>query len=167
MSTILASRGTLAAKHTTSQLLRSSLLCTSCCSTAGTVGLYRSIATAQQLQPVASHEYTQKSTGNMVLAKKAREFFPQKETEKVRRTPAAWPHPSKLIQSSRILARGRMLTKPSVYTEEQMRAVTVAHREAKTWSDKVALTAVRVLRWGYVQSLLHHPSLPPHLFPSI
>lgn len=31
-----------------------------------------------------------------------------------------------------------------------MRAVTVAHREAKTWSDKAALTAVKVLRWGYV-----------------
>jgi ubiquinol oxidase len=35
-----------------------------------------------------------------------------------------------------------------VYTEEQMNAVTVAHRDAKTWSDKVALTAVKVLRWG-------------------
>ena len=34
------------------------------------------------------------------------------------------------------------------YTEQQMRAVTIAHREAKTWSDWVALTAVRVLRFG-------------------
>lgn len=128
MSTTLASRGTFAAKHTTSQLLRSSLLCTSCCCTAGTLGLHRSIATAQRLQPLVSHPYAQETSGNMVAAKKKREFFPQKETEKVRRTPAAWPHP--------------------IYTEEQMRAVTVAHREAKTWSDKVALTAVRVLRWG-------------------
>lgn len=29
-----------------------------------------------------------------------------------------------------------------------MRQVTVAHREATTFSDKVALTAVKVLRWG-------------------
>ena len=29
-----------------------------------------------------------------------------------------------------------------------MAAVTVAHREAKTYSDKVALIAVKVLRWG-------------------
>ncbi|KAF2742672.1 alternative oxidase [Sporormia fimetaria CBS 119925] len=57
-----------------------------------------------------------------------REFFPENETEKVRRTPAAWPHP--------------------IYTEEQMRAVVIAHRDAKTWSDKVALIAVRVMRWG-------------------
>jgi hypothetical protein len=35
-----------------------------------------------------------------------------------------------------------------VYTEEQMRSVQVAHREAKTYSDKAALLAVKVLRWG-------------------
>lgn len=29
-----------------------------------------------------------------------------------------------------------------------MRQVVVAHRNAKTWSDKVALTMVKVLRWG-------------------
>lgn len=29
-----------------------------------------------------------------------------------------------------------------------MRQVTVAHREAKTLSDKVALSAVKILRWG-------------------
>lgn len=29
-----------------------------------------------------------------------------------------------------------------------MNAVIVAHREAKTWSDKFALTAVKILRWG-------------------
>ena len=34
------------------------------------------------------------------------------------------------------------------YTEEQMNSIVVAHREAKTWSDKVALTMVRILRWG-------------------
>ncbi|KAF2269072.1 alternative oxidase [Lojkania enalia] len=59
---------------------------------------------------------------------KTKEFFVAKETNRVRKTPAAWPHP--------------------VYTEEQMNTVTVAHREAKNISDKVALVAVKVLRWG-------------------
>jgi hypothetical protein len=34
------------------------------------------------------------------------------------------------------------------YTVEQMNQVAVAHRETRNWSDKVALLAVRVLRWG-------------------
>jgi hypothetical protein len=34
------------------------------------------------------------------------------------------------------------------YTKEQMNNVTVAHRECRDWRDRVALTAVRVLRWG-------------------
>jgi len=59
---------------------------------------------------------------------KIQEFFPQKETEKVRKTPPAWPHP--------------------IYTYDQMESVVVAHREAKTMSDKVALQAVKLLRWG-------------------
>jgi hypothetical protein len=57
-----------------------------------------------------------------------KEVFEQTETEKVRKTPAAWSHPA--------------------YTEEQMNAVTVAHREAKTLSDKIALGAVKFMRWG-------------------
>jgi ubiquinol oxidase len=40
-----------------------------------------------------------------------------------------------------------MLTHHS-YTPEQMNAVTVAHRDARNWSDKVARLAVRVLRTG-------------------
>lgn len=35
-----------------------------------------------------------------------------------------------------------------MYNEEQMNAVVVAHREAKTTSDKLALAAVKVLRAG-------------------
>jgi ubiquinol oxidase len=34
------------------------------------------------------------------------------------------------------------------YTQEQMNAVTVAHRDARTWSDRVAKLAVRILRTG-------------------
>lgn len=37
---------------------------------------------------------------------------------------------------------------PTVYTEEQMHRVAIAHREAKTTSDKLALLAVKILRWG-------------------
>jgi ubiquinol oxidase len=40
-----------------------------------------------------------------------------------------------------------MLTLKS-YTEEQMNAVVVAHREAKTMSDKIALIMVKILRTG-------------------
>jgi len=29
-----------------------------------------------------------------------------------------------------------------------MNAVAIAHRDAKTWSDWVALSAIRTLRWG-------------------
>lgn len=34
------------------------------------------------------------------------------------------------------------------YTEEQMNAISVAHRECKNWADRVALTMVKLLRWG-------------------
>ena len=46
----------------------------------------------------------------------------------MRKTPAAWEHPA--------------------YTEEQINAVVVAHREAQTWSDKCALLAVKFMRFG-------------------
>ena len=29
-----------------------------------------------------------------------------------------------------------------------MNSITVAHRDAKTWSDKTALAGVKFLRWG-------------------
>jgi ubiquinol oxidase len=57
-----------------------------------------------------------------------KEFFPAPDAPHIRVTEAAWSHP--------------------VYTEEQMKDVVVAHREAKTMSDKVALFMVKVLRFG-------------------
>ena len=58
-----------------------------------------------------------------------REYFaPPKDTEKIRITRPAWHHP--------------------VYTEEQMNAISVAHRETDRWSDKVAMMMVRLLRFG-------------------
>ena len=55
-----------------------------------------------------------------------REFFPETHTPHIRRTDPAWPHP--------------------IYTQEQMDAVEVAHRNAKTWSDYIALTAIKTMR---------------------
>lgn len=34
------------------------------------------------------------------------------------------------------------------YTEEQMNAISVAHRQCKNWADRAALTMVKLLRWG-------------------
>lgn len=57
-----------------------------------------------------------------------KEFFPEPDAPSIRTTDAAWHHP--------------------IYTEAQMKDVVIAHRDAKTWSDKVALTMVKLLRWG-------------------
>jgi ubiquinol oxidase len=57
-----------------------------------------------------------------------KEFFEQKSTVKIHKTPSAWSHPA--------------------YTKEQMESVAVAHREAKTWSDKFALMAVKFMRFS-------------------
>ncbi|KAH7410357.1 alternative oxidase-domain-containing protein [Phaeosphaeria sp. MPI-PUGE-AT-0046c] len=75
-----------------------------------------------QLAPISQRHFSSSSSP------KIKEFFEQKTTDKVRKTPAAWSHPA--------------------YTEEQMNAVIVAHREAETVSDKIALLAVKFMRWG-------------------
>lgn len=58
--------------------------------------------------------------------RRMREFFPEPDTPHIRRTAPAWHHP--------------------VYTEAEMNAVAIAHREAKTWSDYAALGAVKLVR---------------------
>jgi len=57
-----------------------------------------------------------------------REFFPEPDAPSIKKTEAAWPHP--------------------VYTDEQMNAIYVAHRETRNFSDRFALVAVQFLRWG-------------------
>ena len=37
---------------------------------------------------------------------------------------------------------------PISYTEEQMKNIKIAHREAKTWQDKLAVGLMRLARWG-------------------
>lgn len=57
-----------------------------------------------------------------------KDFFPKPDNPSIRTTQAAWQHP--------------------VYTPEQMNSIEIAHRETKNWSDWVALTMVRILRFG-------------------
>jgi hypothetical protein len=59
---------------------------------------------------------------------KIKEFFPKADSPSIKKTAASWEHP--------------------IYTEEQMNAVVVAHRETRNISDRVALAAVRFLRFG-------------------
>ncbi|KAF1832420.1 alternative oxidase mitochondrial precursor [Decorospora gaudefroyi] len=88
-------------------------------------GLRPSFLAMQHIQAPLGQRHLSSSPNSPA---KIQEFFEKHPTAKVRKTHAAWPHP--------------------VYTEEQMNQVAVAHREAKTMSDKVALLAVRILRWG-------------------
>ncbi|CCM03525.1 uncharacterized protein FIBRA_05659 [Fibroporia radiculosa] len=50
-----------------------------------------------------------------------------------------------------------------VYTQEELKSVDVLHREAKSVSDKIAWTFVRLLRWGFdLASGYRHKPLPPN-----
>ncbi|EIW80948.1 alternative oxidase [Coniophora puteana RWD-64-598 SS2] len=51
-----------------------------------------------------------------------------------------------------------------VYTPEEMKAVDVLHRDAKTLSDKFASSLVRLARWGFdfVSGYKHKPIPPNH-----
>ncbi|KAK5727987.1 inducible alternative oxidase 2 [Elasticomyces elasticus] len=55
-------------------------------------------------------------------------FFPAPDTPHIKTTETAWQHP--------------------VYTYQQMEEVAVAHRNAKSTSDYVALSLLRMMRWG-------------------
>ncbi|KAH8429024.1 alternative oxidase [Aspergillus melleus] len=57
-----------------------------------------------------------------------KEYFPAPDTPGVKEVTTAWSHP--------------------IYTDSQMRDVKIAHRNAKNWSDWVALSTVRFFRWG-------------------
>lgn len=57
-----------------------------------------------------------------------KDVFPAPDSPGIKKTPAAWPHPR--------------------FTEEEMRSVTVEHRQPRDWSDSMALNMIRFLRWG-------------------
>ncbi|KAJ5773274.1 hypothetical protein N7457_008170 [Penicillium paradoxum] len=71
---------------------------------------------------------TSKRLISSTAQKQIKEFFPAPETPNIKRVQSAWAHP--------------------VYNEAQVQNVTIAHRQAKNWSDWVALGTVRVFRWG-------------------
>ncbi|KAJ6160971.1 Alternative oxidase [Penicillium chermesinum] len=81
---------------------------------------------SKQVTPVA-YAYVSKRSISSTQQNRTEEYFPSPETPGVKEV-QAWAHP--------------------VYTVEQMRNVAVAHRDARNWSDKVALGTMRVFRWG-------------------
>ncbi|ODH44730.1 alternative oxidase, mitochondrial [Paracoccidioides brasiliensis] len=60
---------------------------------------------------------------------RAKEYFPALSgTKHIVESETTWAHP--------------------MFTEEQMKSIVIAHRNAETWSDWVALGTVRMLRWA-------------------
>lgn len=70
-----------------------------------------------------------------------KQWFPPPQDSKIEYAPAAWKHP--------------------VYTEEQMNNIKIAHRDAKTWQDKLAMRLMRTARFfmdkatGYTENSAH------------
>ncbi|KAL1856896.1 hypothetical protein VTK73DRAFT_8210 [Phialemonium thermophilum] len=88
-------------------------------------------AHARPILPAAQHQHNAPSgprSFSTTSATQLRDFFPPKETNFIRRTPPAWPHPG--------------------YTMEEMLAVVPGHREPKTVGDWFAWKLVRLCRWG-------------------
>jgi len=69
-------------------------------------------------------------------------FPPPKNLPSIKLTPPAWPHPEA--------------------TESQLKSIDVAHRETRTFGDWIALSMVRVLRWGtdVATGYRHDPKKP-------
>ncbi|KAF1820637.1 alternative oxidase [Dissoconium aciculare CBS 342.82] len=61
-------------------------------------------------------------------ASRMKDFFPQPETENIRQTPPAWPHPG--------------------FTKESMELVAFNHRQPRDWPDRIAYTMTKILRFG-------------------
>ncbi|PKY03258.1 alternative oxidase mitochondrial precursor [Aspergillus campestris IBT 28561] len=94
---------------------------------------FSSAAAAKGLPgPLSAKTYQHPARNHRLLSSTPRhqikEFFPAPDAPRIEEVETVWVHP--------------------VYTEEQMQHVTIAHRQAKDWSDWVALGTVRVLRWG-------------------
>lgn len=117
ISSRTAARAPIGSQRVASQFLKSTSF--------HKAGLRPSFVVVQHFQLTPT---TQRTFTSSPSSPKIKEYFEKKPTEKVLKTPSAWPHP--------------------VYTEEQMRQVVVAHREAKNTADRLALTAVKILRWG-------------------
>ncbi|KAI0056560.1 AOX, alternative oxidase mitochondrial precursor [Artomyces pyxidatus] len=58
--------------------------------------------------------------------------------------------------------RGDWVLFHPVYSPEELKAVEVLHRDAKTFKDKLAVSVVRIARWGFdLVSGYKHKEIPP------
>jgi hypothetical protein len=90
--------------------------------------------TSRVLQQPAGFGHRQFSSTPQTRLK---EYFPPPaDAPNIKLTGPAWHHP--------------------IYTEEQMKAIQVAHRETRNWADRVALTLVRLLRFGMDTATGYH-----------
>ncbi|THV05241.1 alternative oxidase [Dendrothele bispora CBS 962.96] len=63
---------------------------------------------------------------------------------------------------TRAIVHGDWVLFHPVYTPEELRSVEVLHREAKSFSDKLAASLVKLSRWGYdFVSGYKHKEIPP------
>ncbi|RMZ90730.1 hypothetical protein DV736_g2055, partial [Chaetothyriales sp. CBS 134916] len=69
-------------------------------------------------------------------------FEPTKNLPNIKLTPAQWPH--------------------QAATEEQLKNITIAHREVRNWSDWTAYNTVRLLKWAtdLATGYRHDPTKP-------
>ncbi|KAF2436300.1 mitochondrial alternative oxidase [Tothia fuscella] len=77
---------------------------------------------------VFSQKWTPTQQFHSTPSTQIKEFFPEHDNPSIRKTEASWAHP--------------------VYTFDQMNNVSIAHRETRDWSDRVAKLAARTLRMG-------------------
>lgn len=62
---------------------------------------------------------------------------------------SSWTHPMFVNQSLHVFSDSDSDSFPlNRYTQKQILDVQTAHRRASSWQDKVALSTVKVLRWG-------------------
>ncbi|PGG97716.1 alternative oxidase, mitochondrial [Polytolypa hystricis UAMH7299] len=87
------------------------------------------VGTGLRGSPVLLHQFgisNNRRCFSITSPSRIKEYFPIVKTKHIVETETTWKHP--------------------VFTESQMKDITVAHREAKNWSDWVALGTVRLLR---------------------
>ncbi|EPS37513.1 hypothetical protein H072_8775 [Dactylellina haptotyla CBS 200.50] len=89
-----------------------------------------------QVQQVRNFSFTSKAP---IQGSQTLQIAPTQTRQ--RETRQSWPHP--------------------VYTEKQMQDIVIAHRNASTWSDKIALNAIRLLRSSFdlVTGYKHDPKI--------
>ncbi|KAF3767265.1 alternate oxidase precursor [Cryphonectria parasitica EP155] len=85
------------------------------------------LSTSSCSSSLSSSSSSSRRSFSTTPANRLRDFFPAKETTRIRTTPPAWPHHG--------------------YTEAEMLAVVPGHRKPVTWGDKLAWALIRTSRW--------------------